>query len=121
MENQKLLEDDENRLYLLSVLKEMKTTSEHLNLDAKFYIINLFKKYQTKCIFTHPPSQIHQDFQAPVIAVPAIHPNLLLSKFPARIQHSVEIIPRHTHYPPKNPVFLSPNSPSVSPKTLKVL
>jgi hypothetical protein len=59
MENQKLLEDDENRLFLLSLVKEMKTTSEHLKTDAKFDIINLFKKYQTKYTFTHPASQIH--------------------------------------------------------------
>jgi hypothetical protein len=59
MENQKLLEDDENKLFLLSLVKEMKTKSEHLKIDAKFDIINIFEKYQTKYTFTHPVLQIH--------------------------------------------------------------
>jgi len=42
MEDQKLLEDGENRLFLLSLVKEMKTTSEHLKIDAKFDILNIF-------------------------------------------------------------------------------
>ena len=42
MENQKLLEDGENRLFLLSLAKERKTTSEHLKIDAKFDKLNIF-------------------------------------------------------------------------------
>jgi len=42
MENQKLLEDVEKRLFLLSLVREMKTTSEHLKIDAKFDILNIF-------------------------------------------------------------------------------
>jgi len=42
MENQKSMEDVENRLFLLSFVKGMKTTSEHLKIDAKFYIMNIF-------------------------------------------------------------------------------
>jgi hypothetical protein len=42
MENQKLLEDGENRLFLLSLVKEMKTTSEHLKIGAKSEIFNIF-------------------------------------------------------------------------------
>jgi hypothetical protein len=42
MENQKLLEDGENRLFLPSLVKDMKTTLEHLKIDAKFDILNIF-------------------------------------------------------------------------------
>lgn len=42
MENEKLLEDVENGLFFLSLVKEMKTTSEHLKVDVKFDILNIF-------------------------------------------------------------------------------
>jgi hypothetical protein len=57
--NQKLLEDDKNRLFLLSLVKEMKTMSKHLKTDAKFYILIIFKKYQSKYMFPCPVSQFH--------------------------------------------------------------
>ena len=41
-ENHKLLEDGENKFFLLSLVKEAKTTSEHLKIDAKFHILNIF-------------------------------------------------------------------------------
>jgi len=42
MESHKLLKDGENRGFLLSLVKEMKTTSEHLKINANFDILRIF-------------------------------------------------------------------------------
>jgi hypothetical protein len=44
MENHKLLEHGENMFFLLSLVKEMKITSEYLKIDANFDILNIFFK-----------------------------------------------------------------------------
>jgi hypothetical protein len=42
--NHKLLEHGENIFFLLSLIKEMKTTSEYLKIDETFVILNIFFK-----------------------------------------------------------------------------
>ena len=129
MEDQKLLEDGENRLFLLSLVKEMKTTSEHLKIDAKFDILNIFKKYQTKYMFTCPISQFHHAsgpsycyLSNPSYPTPfQVHVHTYTYSFPARIPTLSRNNPGTRVIHLKNPVFLSPKKSSVSPKTLKVL
>jgi len=42
MKSQKLLEDEKDRLLVLSLVKEIKTFTEHLKIQAKFPIQNGF-------------------------------------------------------------------------------
>lgn len=111
MENQKLLEDDDDRLFLLSLVKEMKKVPEHLKIEAKFDILNVFKKYQTKYTFPHPVSQFHHA-PGPSHCYPCNPSNPASFQVPYQDSNtrSVEIMPRYNRYP-----FTEPG-PSFTPE-----